>query len=379
MTDAVLGDLQGPSGRLDTRGRVEVVDGSWVLEWGAGAADRWHIAHREAAVRQHRIDDAPVYATWMRVPGGDVIQRVAATSDGDSRALVVDFENASPEPLAVALAATVPGGGRAGGDVELLALDGVGWIRGDRPAGAVVATEGDPWAVITDDPEGSSATVQGRGPVAVGAVFAVPHRQRVSVAVALVGDLPSRLPAPEQVAAGWRRVTADALTIDVPDPDLSEAWRRILPDLIVQAGADDRVAAAEAAPFLELAGLRREADRARAGLLGVVTLDSWPLRPASPAAVAATRVIDRVFVPTRDGLDVLPDVPESWRGGPVDVRNLVTPHGRLSFSVRWHGDRPALLWERTSGPDEVVIRCPGLDPGWSATERSGEMLLAAGV
>ena len=52
MTGAVIGDLEGPSGAVDDRGRIEVVDGSWTLEWGAGAADRWHVAHDEVAVRR---------------------------------------------------------------------------------------------------------------------------------------------------------------------------------------------------------------------------------------------------------------------------------------------------------------------------------------
>lgn len=378
MTGAVIGDLEGPSGAVDDRGRIEVVDGSWTLEWGAGAADRWHVAHDEVAVRRHRVDDAPVYETWMRVPGGDVVQRVAAVNDGRSRALLVEFENASPDPVVVALVGRVPGGAELRAGVDAVLLDGVEWIRGARPAGAVVATAGDPWRAIAAGPSQARARVDATDAVAAGSLFALPHRQRVAAAVALTGDLPDRLPTPEQVAAGWRRLTADALAIDVPDPDLGEAWRRVLPDLMIQAGARDPLVAAEAAPFLEVAGMPLEADRARASVVGVTAFDWWPPRPVTPAAVAAAKVLDRVIAPVEDGLGVLPAVPESWRGTPVDVRNLVTPQGRLSFSVRWHGERPALLWERTGGPDRVTLRCPGLDPAWATLERSGEALLAAG-
>jgi dTDP-D-glucose 4,6-dehydratase len=58
-----------------------------------------------------------------------------------------------------------------------------------------------------------------------------------------------------------------------------------------------------------------------------------------------------------------------------DVRDVVTHGGTLSFSVRWHGERPALLWERSGGPPAMTIRAPGIDPAWSTTERSGEALL----
>jgi len=46
----------------------------------------------------------------------------------------------------------------------------------------------------------------------------------------------------------------------------------------------------------------------------------------------------------------------------------------LSFAVRWHGPRPALLWEAPAG---VTLRAPSLDPGWSSHETAGETLLAA--
>jgi hypothetical protein len=47
--------------------------------------------------------------------------------------------------------------------------------------------------------------------------------------------------------------------------------------------------------------------------------------------------------------------------------------------VRWHGDRPALLWDlerRAAAPTAPVrITAPGLDPAWSTTDAKGETLL----
>lgn len=67
-----------------------------------------------------------------------------------------------------------------------------------------------------------------------------------------------------------------------------------------------------------------------------------------------------------------------WYGQPIDIRDLPTAAGRLSFAVRWHGDRPALLWELAphAGSGEVTITAPGLDPTWRSTEARGEALLA---
>ena len=41
--------------------------------------------------------------------------------------------------------------------------------------------------------------------------------------------------------------------------------------------------------------------------------------------------------------------------------------------MRWHGARPALLWDAPAG---VELRVPALDPAWSSSEAAGEALLA---
>ncbi len=87
--------------------------------------------------------------------------------------------------------------------------------------------------------------------------------------------------------------------------------------------------------------------------------------------------------PTRSSeIVLLPGFAPSWRGGNAEVHRSPTVHGLLSFALRWHGPRPALLWElapRSAGPEpaeSVRLRCPALDPAWSTTEPSGETLLA---
>jgi hypothetical protein len=76
-------------------------------------------------------------------------------------------------------------------------------------------------------------------------------------------------------------------------------------------------------------------------------------------------------------VDLTPVVPESWLGQSWEVHGLPTLAGRLSYAVRWHGDRAAVLWELdgdvTASPPQ--IRVPGLDPAWTATTWSGEALV----
>ncbi len=97
---------------------------------------------------------------------------------------------------------------------------------------------------------------------------------------------------------------------------------------------------------------------------------------AGPAVGSAARPGP---APGRDaGLALCSMVPESWLGRGIEVRDAPTHHGRLSYALRWHGDRPALLWELDGHPGTGTVRlgAPGLDPSWSSTERKGEALLA---
>jgi hypothetical protein len=91
---------------------------------------------------------------------------------------------------------------------------------------------------------------------------------------------------------------------------------------------------------------------------------------ADPALLAAVRAV--VVRETDDTVEVLGDWPPDWIGQPIDVRDAPTRRGAVSYSVRWHGDRPALLWEV---PDGVRVTAPGLDPTWSSSEPRGEALL----
>ena len=80
-------------------------------------------------------------------------------------------------------------------------------------------------------------------------------------------------------------------------------------------------------------------------------------------------------VPTLALCSMLPD---EWLGQGVEVHDAPTHFGRLSYAIRWHGDRPAVLWELEphAGVDRVHLTAPGLDRTWSTFERRGDALLA---
>lgn len=80
---------------------------------------------------------------------------------------------------------------------------------------------------------------------------------------------------------------------------------------------------------------------------------------------------------TEPEVRVFPTWPAAWRGGQAELHDVATVFGSLSVAIRWHGYRPALLWQFDTGAGGPVrLRCPALDPSWSSSEPSGETLLA---
>jgi len=79
------------------------------------------------------------------------------------------------------------------------------------------------------------------------------------------------------------------------------------------------------------------------------------------------------------GLAVCSALPDGWRGQGIEVHEAPTDLGSFSFGLRWHGPRPALLWELDPHPgvDDLQLAAPGLDPAWRGSGLRGEALLAA--
>ncbi len=125
----------------------------------------------------------------------------------------------------------------------------------------------------------------------------------------------------------------------------------------------------------------------------------WPIARASESVLPAVsrgasllpvdlaRTVN-AMVDTIDGLAVEQpdgslDMFRGWStadllGCRIALHNVETPYGKLSVAIRWHGARPALLWEIAAAPaDPVVLRCSVLDPTWSVTQHTGEGLLTA--
>ncbi len=232
------------------------------LRWFVAAEDRWHVPASEAAVRQRRIDGTPVVETRVRVPEGDAIQRVWSVPDSGGLT-VIEVENASALPFAVAFAGTRVLTERPPADVP---------IRGiDLPEDAIVL------------------------PVA--------HRASVRVAIPHDPDrfstwaLPTLAPA-MAVVRGWQTVVHRASRLVLPDAGLGDAVTAARSDLLLAGpveASDDPVGF-----LLDVAELGRLGDDADAWMPEIVEPVASIARSDDAEVDLALRACERLAIAAGD-------------------------------------------------------------------------------
>jgi hypothetical protein len=376
---------------VDGTGVVSPRASGWQLDWWIGADDRWHVPAREAAVRQQLVDGMPVVQTSMRVPGGDAVQRVYGAPAGDvGEVAVVEITNDSAAPFVAAL--VVRGAASLDLDAATVFADGRSALRTSRPPSRWAAsTDGTTEATVTagDASDGPFAHRQDRGARIVGAfLYPVAHRTTLRAVVSLgtqgIGTTePAALPDAPAVVRGWQAQLDRGLRVELPDEQLQnavesaraatvlagQAWRV---EPTVAAVLEDWGLDAEAAlAWGRLTGRARRKLRRRAPTPGTWSDALAGVGAPAPELLAAVRAA--LIQDHETEVALFADWPREWVGAPIDVRDAPTRRGPVSCSVRWHGERPALLWE---GPAGTTFRAPGLDPAWASTEARGEALLA---
>lgn len=363
---------------VDDAGQVHLADGR-VLRWWVAAEDRWHDPIQRSGVRQHCIGGAPVVETRVRVPGGDVVARVYAVAERGGL-VVLEWSNESSASVAIALDGPPVASAR-----PLVAANATG---AGIAAGAVAI------------------------PVAHGAVATVAWGD---------GELsfdPRTLAGHASVVAGWERHVAVAGRYGLPEPEWAErvvSERSQLVLLGVEPVEHDPVAMACGAAELVRMGADAEPFVVSvAEAAGRCARDGGPLAPMALAAAAEVlaaagerravkdvgRLAQRLGAATGDTVgppdgaawlwwlrsrlvacegevvSLLPaTVAPAWFGQSVEVLEERCGPYRVGFAVRWHGERPALLWEISPAP--AAVRCPGLDPTFRSDQARGEALLAA--
>lgn len=382
---------------VNERGSIRPSDGSSPLDWFVAADDRWHDPAMEGTVRQERRGGLPLIETRLRVPSGDVVQRVYGVVN-DGLLIVVEFENQSTLPVAVAV------------------------TRGD---------------VLSQRPPSASG-VQGISLPTGSVVFPVGHKSTLRVALASgahsMTKLPEGLADFAQLQRGWSSAIEHSSRLVLPDKTITDAIARTRADILITgvngigAMASDPVAyiltlhemhrmgekiaehVAELATAVEsilasnsrakeiawdveralfvaqwlfdAVGEKRasgDVSRSQARLAEVSPEDLALIFAAEmPVGVRGIAWVEEQLVsPRRDGGAVLfaNSIPGKWLGLNIEAYSLVVDATRtISCALRWHGDLPAMFWEVAGSPG-VHLSAGMCDPNWSSNETTGEALL----
>ena len=389
---------------VNERGAIRMDEEVDALDWYVAADDRWHNPAQEPSVRQTRRAGVPVVETRLRIPSGDAVQRVYAVADHGGL-LVIEISNESTLPIAVAFT-------RA----DILSS------RQPSPLG--------PQGI--DLPKGSVVF-----PVAHGSTLrvALASSQATGGTVNL-----EQLPSGEQLQRGWLNSVERAGYAIVADKSLSPLINRLRSDALVLSGYHEsewgtELVGADAiddvAFLLTLHELVRMGEKVNHHLERVVDIVETLLRknkkaaaiewdveralfaarcilwavgehraagdvlasqqrlaPASALPNAAPKDIrviawldEQLVSPRREGgATVLRyGVPRMWLGVNMECHRVAaSPEHSVSYGVRWHGEKPAVLWE-TSGPFGLRLDAGATDESWHSVEASGDALLAGFV
>jgi hypothetical protein len=324
-------------------GTTATVDGDGTVSFGTarvgwrlrGAGD-WMVPGRDAPARRSRPYPAPLVHTAVRLGRGDVVERVYAVGDGDASTVVIEVANETPEGIAAGFVVHAPG--------DVRADDGGVRVDGAR----VLASARRPAAI-----EAGGTMV----------VFPVPHRTRVRVALTNGVDADvAALPDADAVVRAWDRILDRGMRTELPEPlqaEVDAARADVLltpPSAAAFAALEDWGFDDEAVTMWARLGL---GDRRRAK------------RDRGNGVLATTRAA--LLRESRKDVELVPGFRATWLGQSIAVHDAPVRGGMCSFAIRWHGARPALLWEVPAGR---TVRVPALDAAFGSAEPAGETLLA---
>ena len=397
------------------------VDGKERLRWFVAADDRWYRPSRETTVRQREISSVPVIETRIKVPGGDAVQRVYGVADFGG-AIVVEVFNDSSLPFAVAFDR---------GDIAAMREPSPTGVQGiDLPVGSVVFPVGHHAtmrvAILIGDLERNLERK-----ISAQELESLPSFEQVERGWLAALRVASRVDVPE---ASWESIlttqrcklllTAGGGTTgngesgsddDFVDLILDRAERVKLGDKADQ-WVDEVAAATEsvirrcaknrnakwfderaivlASMVLNRAGEKRGqkdiaqawsrvvSDAVGSGDFGsVLRVDAEVGRDqiANFSGVRQIAWVESQLVAQRhDGvIEICPrGIDAAWLGANFECHRLVASAEHLiSFAVRWHGEKPALLWE-IDGPAGARVAASAVDGTFSSVEMRGETLLS---
>lgn len=371
-------------GEISSDGTIAVSDDDRTLGFHVAAEDRWHHGVSEPGVRQLRREGVPVIETRMRVPSGDIVQTVFATAHRGG-IIIINFYNDSALPVAI---------GIDRGDVIVESSAAVGAVAGaDLGPGAFSISLGHHTntrvALVASDVVADATWFEG-----------VPSADAVISGWRLIVDRAGRMELPPGVSGSS---VSDAVVAarcswllgDLVDPELDPVSALIEWDELCRMGerpeplVDDVARAVELVARRQLPGARMAFNAAERILtqaneergasdvrdISARLVDRTDAR--SDSLATAVRTFEERLVAQHGSVtEILSGgMPSDWSLQPFEVFHLpASATASVSYAVRWHGLRPAIVWEVEG--DDVTLCSPLLDADWLSNESKGETLLA---
>ena len=393
---------------VNERGSIRLNDGSPVLDWHIAADDRWHDPSTEPSVRQTRRAGVPVVETRLRIPGGDAIQRVYAVADAGGL-VVIEITNESTLPIAVAftrpdvissrtpsprgaqgielptgsvvfpvahgstlrVVLRAPGNVVANVDVDRLpSFEQLqkGWLKAVEQAGYVIVPEGAVAPLVAR--LRSDALILSGHEIEDWAIGAGGDCANDPVAYILTLQELLRMGEKLNSVSAHIRVDHAARLAQCVETLLKDNKKApILPWDV------ERALFAAQFVFARM-GESRAADDVAAAQLRLSSAAEPPnVMPTDIRAIAW--VEEKMVAVQRDGTVQIfgRGIPRLWLGANLECHRVSAgPMHTVSFGIRWHGEKPALLWEVT-GPAGIKLTAGKCDPTWTSVEATGETLL----
>ena len=191
------------------------------VNWGVGADDRWHFAENEKSVRQTLDEDGIMSETRMRVPGGDIVQRVDVIPVGTESAALLEFENNTPVPVAVAV--ILENYGQIEIDGTTASLKSLQVVNASKQI-ALCCSSDSIQALQTSiengipQPPQSTQKLTGKN---TALIFPLPHATKLRLLVSSEGltELPKleQCPSFKEITNGWRKHLSVGMQISIPE------------------------------------------------------------------------------------------------------------------------------------------------------------------
>lgn len=209
--------------------------------WGVGADDRWHFSEERASIRQSIDSNEVTPITRMKVPGGDITQRVEIIPWEGGSVTKIEFCNETPIPVAISI--LLFNFGQIDINATTVYQEKKPVIRASKPVSISAFAEG--YENLTNEIQkteiSDSSSANNAGDIAL--LFPLPHSTKLELLInnQSSDSLPAieEVPRFEEIANGWQKHFDNGMGIQADDNRLATVLNSSLRHLLI--GSDQEI------------------------------------------------------------------------------------------------------------------------------------------